>query len=487
MPPGTYRFTATSDDGIRVWLDGALIIDEWYDHSAKTVNVDRNLSAGHHLVTVEYYENTGGAVAKASLAPASATITNWRGEYFNNTTLSGPPAMVRDDAQIDFNWGGGSPAPGPIGVDRFSVRWTRTLNLPPGSYRFDMTVDDGGRLWVNNHLLLDAWRDQAPTTYTGDIYVPGGGVPVRMEYYENGAGAVARLQWTAATAPPPPPPATGWFGQYYPNRDLAGPPAFTRVDPDLRFDWGNGAPAPGFPADNFSIRWVRDIYFPAGTYNFFAQHDDGMRLWVDGALIIDAWYDQSATPRSRTYTIGDGVHRFQVEYYEHADRASIVLGVGPGGAPPPPPPPSSGTEVLVDNTDAGFQWGGPLKSRYVASQGIGGNLYWTYNSTNQPYNYGKWMPRLPAAGQYEIWVYLPRDYGNSGSVRYRILHNDWRHDRLINQNWYSDQWVSLGTYGFNGANIGREFVLVYDNTGEPFTSRTIAFDAIKFVLVNRNL
>jgi hypothetical protein len=97
------------------------------------------------------------------------------------------------------------------------------------------------------------------------------------------------------------------------------------------------------------------------------------------------------------------------------------------------------------------------------------------------------MPRLPAAGQYEIWVYLPRDYGNSSSVRYRVLHNYQRHDRIINQNWYSDQWVKLGTYSFNAANVGREFVVVYDNTGEPYTSRTIAFDAIKFVLVKRNL
>lgn len=204
--PGTYRFTATSDDGIRVWVDSDLIINEWYDHPPKTVSVEKSLSAGHHLVKVEFYENTGGAVASVSWAPASVPITNWRGEYFNNTTLSGSPALVRDDADVNFDWGIGSPASGVIGADKFSVRWTRDLDLPAGMYRFTMRVDDGGRLWVNHHFLIDKWQDQAPTTYTGDIYLPGGAVPIKMEYYENGGGAVAQLSWDRVDGPPPPPP-----------------------------------------------------------------------------------------------------------------------------------------------------------------------------------------------------------------------------------------------------------------------------------------
>ena len=128
LAPGTYRFTTTSDDGIRVIVDGSTIINEWYDHPAKTVSADKALSAGHHLVVVEYYERTGDAVARLSWAPVT-TITNWRGEYFNNQTLSGAPALVRDDAQVNFQWGTGSPAPGTINRDGFSVRWTMFCGL----------------------------------------------------------------------------------------------------------------------------------------------------------------------------------------------------------------------------------------------------------------------------------------------------------------------------------------------------------------------
>lgn len=202
--PGTYRFTTTSDDGIRVWVDDELIIDEWYDHPASTVSADKSLASGHHLVVVEYYENTGFAVAKVSWTLVSTPATGWRGEYFDNATLGGTPTVVRDDPDIDFKWGTGPPASG-VGSDGFSVRWTRDLDLPAGMYRFTMTVDDGGRLWVNNHHLIDAWQEQAATTYTGDIYVPGGAIPLKMEYYEQAGLAVAQLSWAEIGTTPPQP------------------------------------------------------------------------------------------------------------------------------------------------------------------------------------------------------------------------------------------------------------------------------------------
>jgi hypothetical protein len=103
---------------------------------------------------------------------------------------------VRDDVQIGFNWGSGSPAPGVINADAFSTNWTGWFDLPAGSYRFTLTVDDGARLWVNDHLLIDAWRDQAAQTYNRDIYLPGGTIPITLDYYENTGNAVVQLAWT---------------------------------------------------------------------------------------------------------------------------------------------------------------------------------------------------------------------------------------------------------------------------------------------------
>lgn len=67
---GYYRFSVSSDDGIRVWLDTTLIINQWSDggHGA---SVDRNLSAGNHSFKVEYYENSGLAHAAFWWLPLS--------------------------------------------------------------------------------------------------------------------------------------------------------------------------------------------------------------------------------------------------------------------------------------------------------------------------------------------------------------------------------------------------------------------------------
>ncbi len=196
---GTYRFYATSDDGIRVWVAGQLVIDDWSDHSARTVHVDKQLDAGSHLVVVDYYENMGDAVARVSWEPVSG-IAHWKGEYFPNVSLAGSPTVVRDDPQVNFFWGEASPASG-IPADNFSVRWTRNVDLSAGTYRFTVRADDGVRLWVNNGLVIDAWKDQSATTYVADVYVPGGTVSLRLEYYERGGVAVAELSWSTPGSP----------------------------------------------------------------------------------------------------------------------------------------------------------------------------------------------------------------------------------------------------------------------------------------------
>jgi hypothetical protein len=63
-----YEFTATADDGVRVWVDGQPLIDQWKDQAATTYKATRTLTAGDHEVKVEYYENLGAAVAKVSWA-----------------------------------------------------------------------------------------------------------------------------------------------------------------------------------------------------------------------------------------------------------------------------------------------------------------------------------------------------------------------------------------------------------------------------------
>lgn len=207
LDAGTYRFTARSDDGVRVYVDDVLIIDQWNDHAAQTFSVEEDVSTGHHLVRVEYYERSGLAEIAFNWERVSQSSNAWRGEYYNNATLSGSPTVVREDAKVDFDWGFGSPSSG-LQVDNFSVRWTRTVDFTAGRYRFTTSTDDGVRLWVNGHLLIDKWVQQAATSYTETIYV-NGSTPLKMEYFEGRDHAVARLTWTRAEGEGTIPPTGG--------------------------------------------------------------------------------------------------------------------------------------------------------------------------------------------------------------------------------------------------------------------------------------
>jgi hypothetical protein len=142
---------------------------------------------------------TGQPPGCAAAVPAE----RWKGEYFANMNLSGAPSMVRDDGAgfLEFDWQTGSPGIScGIGADNFSARWTRTVSLGGGTYRFTVTSDDGFRLYVDGQLVLDKWIVQAPTTYNVDVSLGAGNHSLRMDYFENGGLAVAKLSWRLVSA-----------------------------------------------------------------------------------------------------------------------------------------------------------------------------------------------------------------------------------------------------------------------------------------------
>ena len=133
---------------------------------------------------------------------------------------------------------------------------------------------------------------------------------------------------TSTATPIPPSPTVGpsyWRGEYYTNRDLMDNPVLVRNDASINFNWGSGAIAPGLPADNFSVRWTRSFDFTAGVYRFHMTVDDGARLFVDGALLINEWRDGSRRELTVDHALATGNHALRVEYYEATGEALIVL------------------------------------------------------------------------------------------------------------------------------------------------------------------
>jgi glucose/arabinose dehydrogenase len=113
---------------------------------------------------------------------------------------------------------------------------------------------------------------------------------------------------------------------YFSNIDFTGD-SHGLVDPTVDFRWGAGAPAHGWEPDTFSARWFGQVEAEVtGTYTFYTQSDDGVRLSVNGQLLVDNWTDHGTTENSGNIALVAG-QRYQIrmEYYENTGDATARL------------------------------------------------------------------------------------------------------------------------------------------------------------------
>jgi beta-glucosidase len=118
-----------------------------------------------------------------------------RGDYFKGIELKGEPVLTRIDDGVNFDFG--TPVPG-LGSQYFSVRWTGILKpAEAGEYELGATGDDGYRLWLDDKLLVEDWSSHGPTTRTVKVALEKGRLyALKMEYFQAGGGAVAKLVWS---------------------------------------------------------------------------------------------------------------------------------------------------------------------------------------------------------------------------------------------------------------------------------------------------
>ena len=126
---------------------------------------------------------------------------SFTGEYYNGIPGSSPEfgdlVLVREDLEINFNWGGWGSPDSLVQNDYFQVRWTGTIYAHvSGTYYFRAYTDDGLRLFIDEQPVIDEWWDFSATSHYGQIELEIGVHQLEMEYYENTGEAVAQLYWT---------------------------------------------------------------------------------------------------------------------------------------------------------------------------------------------------------------------------------------------------------------------------------------------------
>ena len=174
---------------------------------------------------------------------------------------------------------------------------------------------------------------------------------------------------------------SGLLGLYYSNHlstaPFVGTAVWTNVDPQIAFTWLTGAPDDGlnFPSlvntDHFSVRWVGQLQGGWNqTYTLYTTNDDGLRLWINGQLVIDSWVNQSgAVEHSGTLALTTNRQDILVEYFENTGNADVALSwespsqvkqviqmsqLYPAAAAPAPP---AFTGTVNNGTNLVFKWG----------------------------------------------------------------------------------------------------------------------------------
>lgn len=165
------------------------------------VTVQNGISYDYSVLNDTYCVSTvltnDNAITAGSSGSGSCGL---RAEYFNAAggNFGGTPALSRQDRNINFDWGSGSPATS-VRADNFSVRWNGFITPPLNTITLRTLVDDNIRVYLDNNAIINRWGTgccnwvNTPDAFSS--FTANQRIPIRVEYSEGGGGAGIRIHW----------------------------------------------------------------------------------------------------------------------------------------------------------------------------------------------------------------------------------------------------------------------------------------------------
>jgi hypothetical protein len=397
IPPatGTYTFYTQADDGVRLWVNGVQVVNDWNQHAIKESSGTVALQSGVPVdVTLEYFEATGQATCKwlwagpgvaKQVVPSSVLRPGVVASALGSAAL--PAVNVLADGVLEFTATGtglkaGSSEQGgflnqPHSGDFQLAMRIRSLAGAPGTAvmlreglgagdRFvavQLAADGTVSLWSRNAVggavtsasatgslvVPNAWllverrgdrvalaisSDDITYTNVGTMELPGLAQLAYAGAFLGGGSGTVSGKAVVGDCEVASITSSGLTGEYFNGVALSGQ-RMTRLDPTVDFNWGTLSPDPRLPADNFSARWSGRVKTgAAGSYTFYVQSDDGVRLWLNGQLVVNNWTDHATTENSVTLSLGAAeLVNVRLEYYERSGGATVrLLWTAPGQA-----------------------------------------------------------------------------------------------------------------------------------------------------------
>ncbi len=201
--------------------------------------------------------------------------------------------------------------------------WDRAAkrDLDPGTQAVRVHLGDA----VARAAVYDVTAGERPvSTHAApralDVAVPAQPLLIELEPADRGEAGGPEPGSAPAS------PARGLRGAYFDNPNLTAPRE-VRVDSIVDFAWGRDRPTRRVDDETFSVRWTGSLVpRRPGPPTLHVTGDDGVRLWVDGRLLIDAWRRRESTETRARVTLTAGrEHTVRLEYFEHLRDARIRL------------------------------------------------------------------------------------------------------------------------------------------------------------------
>ncbi len=118
---------------------------------------------------------------------------------------------------------------------------------------------------------------------------------------------------------------------------LLAAPLFARRAPRLDYMWYRPT-IPSLPQERWALEATTTVTLAPGEYTLRTISDDGVRVWVDGALVIDNWsLHESAVDHA---PVAGGRHELRVQYFQVGGWSELRLDIvrGPAGSRGSPGP-----------------------------------------------------------------------------------------------------------------------------------------------------
>ncbi len=175
--PGRHTFYLTADDGIRLYLDGKAILDDWQDHSATTTSATIDLSRGSHPIQIDYYQGAGEASVKLEwqgpgisrqIVPASVLLVPPE-DLAGNRARPGHLRAAAHGLRATYYWGP-QVRLGPIALPQIAVQVVSRLSDDGfrrgliGDGVLDLRYQDGQIVLARGDLVLLTAPLPAPPT-----------------------------------------------------------------------------------------------------------------------------------------------------------------------------------------------------------------------------------------------------------------------------------------------------------------------------------